>query len=63
MSDKDGDTGRMGNSERVLIIRSNRDRRSRMERRQFSYAGHIPERRIGQERRNGPDRRNSELIS
>ena len=35
----------------------NGGRRQRIERRQYSYAGHIPERRTGHERRNGRDRR------
>jgi hypothetical protein len=33
------------------------DRRSGMDRRQFSYSGHMPERRTGEERRRGTDRR------
>lgn len=35
----------------------NRDRRSGIERRQFSYSGYIPERRSGKEKRTGRDRR------
>ena len=35
----------------------NYDRRSRIDRRQFSYDFHIPERRSGKERRKGVDRR------
>lgn len=35
----------------------NRDRRSGIERRQFSYNGHIPERRSIKEKRSGRDRR------
>ena len=35
----------------------NRDRRSGIERRQFSYNGYIPERRSGKEKRSGRDRR------
>ena len=35
----------------------NRDRRSSIERRQFSYNGHIPERRSDKEKRRGRDRR------
>jgi len=31
-----------------------------MDRRQYSYSGHIPERRISPERRSGIDRRNSQ---
>jgi hypothetical protein len=34
-----------------------RDRRSGIERRQFSYNGHIPERRSTKEKRSGRDRR------
>ena len=33
------------------------DRRSGIDRRRFSYAGHVPERRCGTERRSGPDRK------
>lgn len=51
----------MGYDERDFIDRSTKDRRSRYDRRQFSYAGHIPERRMGEERRSGLDRRNNEL--
>ncbi len=32
-------------------------RRRGLERRQFSYAGHLPERRTGKEHRRGTDRR------
>lgn len=35
----------------------NGDRRSRIDRRQFSYTAHIPERRCGQDRRIGAERR------
>ena len=35
----------------------NRDRRLSIERRQFSYSGHIPERRSSKEKRSGRDRR------
>jgi len=35
----------------------NRDRRSGIERRQFSYNGYIPERWSGKEKRSGRDRR------
>ena len=35
----------------------NRDRRLSIERRQFSYNGHIPERRSSKEKRSGRDRR------
>ncbi len=51
----------MGDDEKILIDRSIKDRRSGFDRRQFSYAGHIPERRMGETRRNGIDRRSSEL--
>ena len=34
------------------------DRRVGLERRQFSYSEHIPERRSGKDRREGKDRRN-----
>ncbi len=36
-----------------LSIKDNEDRRSGMERRQFSYNHHIPDIRSGKERRNG----------
>ena len=39
------------------IVSDNGGRRSGIERRQFSYNGHIPERRSGKERRSGNDRR------
>ncbi len=35
----------------------NGGRRQGLERRQYSYAAHIPERRTGKERRSGRDRR------
>lgn len=37
--------------------RDNGGRRSRIDRRQFSYSSHIPERRTIEERRSGLDRR------
>jgi len=42
------------------IITDNGGRRSGIDRRQFSYYEHIPERRSGKDRRNGNDRRSSE---
>ncbi len=51
----------MGDDERVFVDRSMKDRRSGYDRRRFSYAGHIPERRMGEKRRSGHDRRNGEL--
>ncbi len=51
----------MGDDERDFVDRSVKDRRSGYNRRQFSYAGHIPERRMGEERRSDFDRRNNEL--
>jgi hypothetical protein len=42
---------------RDLGLRDNGGRRSGRDRRQFSYTGHIPERRSGHDRRNGLDRR------
>ena len=39
------------------IIDDNGGRRSGIERRQFSYNTHIPERRSGKDRRSGLDRR------
>ena len=38
-------------------LRDNGGRRSGIDRRQFLYAGHIPERRAGENRRNRLDRR------
>jgi hypothetical protein len=40
-----------------LGLRDNGGRRSGRDRRQFSYTGHIPERRSGHDRRIGLDRR------
>jgi hypothetical protein len=37
----------------------NGGRRSGLDRRQFFYSGYMPERRSGEERRNGGDRRQS----
>jgi hypothetical protein len=37
--------------------KDNGGRRSGIERRQFSYSRHIPERRRSEDRRTGPDRR------
>jgi len=39
-------------------LRDNGGRRSGIDLRQFSYTGHIPERRSGNDRRSDPDRRN-----
>ena len=39
------------------MINDNGGRRSGVERRQFSYFAHVPERRSGKDRRNGLDRR------
>jgi len=44
---------------KAVPVRDNGGRRSGMDRRLFSYAGHIPERRSGDERRSGLDRRTS----
>ena len=43
-----------------ISLRDNGGRRSGRDRRQFSYAGHIPERRSGHDRRSGLDRRINE---
>ena len=40
----------------------NRGRRSGIERRQFSYMIHIPERRSGKDRRSGVDRRTEKSV-
>ena len=47
----------MGACEKTFIARNDKDRRSGYDRRKFSYAGHIPERRLAPERRCGSDRR------
>lgn len=39
------------------VLPDNGGRRSGIERQQFSYTAHIPERRSGKERRSGFDRR------
>ena len=44
-------------SEMKNILSDNERRRLRIERRQFFYNGHIPERRSGEDRRGGLDRR------
>ena len=41
----------------ALFTKNNGDRRLGIDRRQFSYNLHIPERRSGKERRSGHDRR------
>lgn len=41
----------------TVYFRDNGGRRLGIDRRQFSYAEHIPERRSGKDRRNGLDRR------
>ena len=45
------------------ILPDNDGRRSVIERRQFLYSGHIPERRSGKERRSGNDRRRKSRTS
>ena len=47
----------MGNSRVVFTLKENGGRRSGIDRRQISYAGHIPERRSGKDRRRDSDRR------
>lgn len=42
------------------ILFDNGGRRSRADRRRFSYAAHIPERRSGIDRRKGSDRRSQQ---
>ncbi len=39
-----------------------KERRCRIERRQFSYANHLPERRSGTDRRSGNNRRKSRRL-
>jgi len=41
----------------VFFLSDNGGRRSGIDRRQFSYTKHIPERRCGPDRRNSQDRR------
>ena len=45
----------------ALDFMDNGGRRSGIDRRQFSYSDHIPERRMNQDRRNGKDRRDAEI--
>ncbi len=49
----------MSNSGEMLEIRDNGGRRSGIDRRYYSYSGHIPERRCGFDRRKLEDRRQS----
>ena len=44
-------------------MNDNGGRRSGIERRNFSYNGHIPERRSGKDRRSGNDRRRKSRTS
>ena len=44
---------------KITVLKDNGGRRLGIDRRQYSYAAHIPERRDGQERRSGVDRRKS----
>jgi len=50
-------------AERIIMSRTllpdNDGRRSNYDRRQFTYALHIPERRLNKDRRSSVDRRNS----
>ena len=52
----------MNNTENTLEIRDNGGRRSGIDRRHYSYSGHIPERRKGFDRREVGDRRKTEPI-
>lgn len=45
------------------VLPDNSGRRSGVDRRQFSYTQHIPERRSGKERRSGLDRRLEQRMS
>jgi hypothetical protein len=47
----------------IQILPDNGGRRSGVDRREFSYTSHIPERRSGKERRSGSDRRQKVRIS
>ncbi len=42
----------------LLFVRDKSDRRSRPDRRRFSYTAHVPERRSGHDRRKGSRRKN-----
>jgi hypothetical protein len=58
-----GPTNSDENEVMASLIRDNGGVRSGLERRQFSYDKHIPERRSGKDRRNGLDRRLKPRIS
>ena len=45
------------------VLPDNCGRRSGIDRREFSYTAHIPERRSGKERRSGVDRRSEPRTS
>lgn len=45
------------------ILPDNGGRRSGIERREFSYDQHIPERRSGEDRRSGKERRRKSRVS
>jgi len=45
------------------VLPYNGGRRSGIDRREFSYTAHIPERRSGNERRSGVDRRLEQTMS
>jgi len=47
----------------IHILSDNGGRRSNIERREYSYDRHIPERRSGKDQRNGLDRRLKERTS
>jgi hypothetical protein len=47
----------------ALFTKDNRGRRLGIDRREFSYTMHIPERRSGKERRGGLDRRSKPRIA
>ena len=47
----------LADSQTEVIIQDNGGRRTGADRRNFSYSLHIPERRGGDDRRNGKDRR------
>ena len=49
--------GQMMDIEETPFVLDNGGRRSGLDRRQYSYTGHIPERRTGEERRSGQERR------
>ena len=46
---------------KMLLFIDNGGRRTGLERRQYTYSGYIPERRVLKDRRNGSDRRKKKI--